>query len=107
MITAQGLNKLGFKTFEDFVLQDDGDGVYISSWLSSEAQPSISAITTAHNEWQAEYDALEYARKRQAEYPTVAELTISLFDVADKAALVTKRAAVKTKWPKDNSGPIE
>jgi len=46
-------------------------------------------------------------KKRQSEYPTIAELTISLFDAGDKAALVTKRAAVKKKWPKDNSGPIE
>ncbi|NWJ44182.1 hypothetical protein HX837_08305, partial [Marine Group I thaumarchaeote] len=54
-----------------------------------------------------EYDAQEYARNRELEYPTVAELTISLFDTDDKAALETKRAAVKTKWPKDNSGPVE
>ena len=55
----------------------------------------------------AAYDDLEYARKREVEYPTVAELTIAQYDAADKAALVTKRAAVKTKWPKDNSGPVE
>ena len=54
-----------------------------------------------------EYDAQEYARNRQSEYPTIDELTVSLFDAGDKAALVTKRAAVKTKWPKDNSGPVE
>ena len=55
---------------------------------------------------QAAHDALAYVRNRELEYPTIAELTISLFDADDKAALVTKRAAVKTKWPKDNSGPI-
>ena len=56
---------------------------------------------------QAEWDAEEYARNREAEYPTIAELTVALYDTDDKAALETKRAAVKTKWPKDNSGPVE
>jgi len=76
-------------------------------WLDSEkTEPTEAEIDAEIIRLQAAYDALEYARKREAEYPTVAELTISLFDAADKAALVTKRAAVKTKWPKDNSGPI-
>ena len=55
----------------------------------------------------AEYDAQEYARKREAEYPSIAELTVALYDEDDKTALETKRAAVKKKWPKDNSGPVE
>ena len=46
-------------------------------------------------------------QKRKIEYPTIAELTVALYDTDDKAAIDTKRAAVKTKWPKDNSGPVE
>jgi len=49
---------------------------------------------------QAEYDAQEYARNRQAEYPSIAELTVALYDTSDKSALVAKRAAVKAKFPK-------
>ena len=56
---------------------------------------------------QAEHNAQEYARKREAEYPSIAELTVALYDEDDKAAIETKRAAVKKKWPKDNSGPVE
>ena len=55
----------------------------------------------------AEYDAQEYARNRQVEYPSLLELTVALYDTDDKAALATKRAAVKTKWPKNNTGPVE
>ena len=69
--------------------------------------PTEEAIQAKLTELKASYNAQEYARNRQAEYPTVEELTIAQYDAADKAALVTKRAAVKTKWPKDNSGPIE
>ena len=49
---------------------------------------------------QAEYDAQEYARKREAEYPTIAELTVALYDTDDKADIEAKRAAVKAKYPK-------
>jgi hypothetical protein len=59
-----------------------------------------SKITIELNKLEAEYDAQEYARNRQAEYPSIAELTIALYDDADKSALVTKRNAVKLKYPK-------
>ena len=49
---------------------------------------------------QAEYDAQDYARKRKAEYPTIEELVVGLYDTEDKAAIDEKRAAVKLKHPK-------
>jgi hypothetical protein len=58
-------------------------------------------------EWEASNPVLTYVENRLLEYPTLAELTVALYDTDDKAALETKRAAIKTKWPKDNSGPIE
>ena len=48
----------------------------------------------------AEWDTQEYARNRAAEYPSIAELTVALYDTDDKAAIETKRAAVKAKYPK-------
>jgi hypothetical protein len=79
----------------------------ISEPKTNKTQPTEAEIDAKLIELQAEYDALAWSRNRELEYPTVAELTISLFDTDDKAALETKRAAVKTKWPKDNSGPVE
>ena len=49
---------------------------------------------------EAEWIAQEYARNRQAEYPTIAELTVALYDTDDKSAIEAKRAAVKKKYPK-------
>ncbi len=71
------------------------------------AQPSDEDIDAKLTELEAEWTAQDYARKREVEYPSIAELTIAMYDTDDKAALETKRAAVKTKWPKDNSGPVE
>ena len=105
MITSMGLQKLGF-TLKDFVLQDDGDGLYIKEWFSDKLRPITADIEAAHLEWQAEYDAQEYARNREAEYPSVDELVVALWEgvVEERMAAVTKleakRQAVKLKYPK-------
>jgi len=49
---------------------------------------------------QAEWDAQDYARKREAEYPSVQDLVVALYDTDDKAAIEAKRAEVKAKYPK-------
>ena len=41
-----------------------------------------------------------YADKRKAEYPTIAELVVALYDTDDKAAIEQRRADVKKKYPK-------
>jgi hypothetical protein len=62
--------------------------------------PTKSEIDTEVKRLQAEYDAQEYARNRQAEYPSLLELTVALYDTDDKSAVEAKRAAVKAKYPK-------
>ena len=57
MITAKGLKQLGFVSLVDFVLQDDGDGVYIAEWKSDQAQPSVDDIEAADAEWVTARDA--------------------------------------------------
>ena len=61
MITSKGLQQLGFAK-SDFILQDDGDGVYIAEWNSDQAQPSVDDIEAAHAEWVTAHDA-EVAQK--------------------------------------------
>ena len=73
MITPTGLEQLGFTSNVDFVLQDDGDGVYIKEWNSGSPQPSEAEIETAHAEWQTEQDAKAYARARSDAYPSLAD----------------------------------
>ena len=63
-------------------------------------------IETKQAELQAEYDSQEYARNRQAEYPTINELVVALWEgvVEERMASVTTleglRQAVKAKYPK-------
>ena len=101
MISAQGLIQLGFTPEVDFILQDnsDGAGIFIAQWLSASPQPNEADITTAHNTWQTEYDAQDYARSRKTEYPTIEECVHAILD-DDLDALQVLRQAVKDKYPK-------
>jgi hypothetical protein len=98
-ITAKGLQKLGFVVLVDFVLQDDGDGVYIKEWNSNQSPPTEDEIESADAEWQAEYESQEYARLRKAEYPSIEECVHAILD-DDLDALQAKRAEVKARFPK-------
>ena len=106
MITAEGLMQLGFTPEVDFSLQNDGDGAYIREWWSASPQPTEAEIEAAHAEWQADHDSKAYARNRQAEYPSLDELVVALWEgvVEERMASVTAleglRQAVKTKYPK-------
>ena len=59
-----------------------------------------SQIQTEMDRLQAEHDAQDYARKREAEYPSVQDLVVALYDTDDKAAIDAKRAEIKLKYPK-------
>ena len=64
------------------------------------SKPTEQECTDGLSQMQTEYDALDYARKRKSEYPSIEELVVALYDTDDKAAIETKRAEVKAKYPK-------
>ena len=99
-ITLQGLKQLGY-TPEDFTLQDDtdGNGVYIKSWISSDAQPTKSAIEAAEVEWQTAYDAQDYARNRKAEYPAIVDQLDDIYHNGIDGWKATLQVT-KDKYPK-------
>ena len=67
---------------------------------------TLEQVQAAQVEIQAEYDAQEYARNRQEEYPSLNELIVALWEnvveerAASVIALETKRQEIKTKYPK-------
>ncbi len=62
-------------------------------------KPTKAEIDAKIIEIDAEYDAQEYSRKRQAEYPSIQECVHAILD-DDLTALQEKRQEVKTKYPK-------
>ena len=63
-------------------------------------KPTEKELTDALAKQQSDFDAQEYARNREAEYPSVQELVVALYDTDDKADIEAKRATVKAKYPK-------
>ena len=62
--------------------------------------PSETDLNTKIAELKAEWDALEYSRNREVEYPSIQDLVVALYDTDDKTDIEAKRAAVKAKYPK-------
>ena len=89
----------------------EGVSVINKDWydnnVSSSNKPTWTKVNTVISELKTAYTNNAWSRQRFMEYPSVEELIVALYDTDDKAALATKRAATKTKWPKDNSGPVE
>jgi glutathionyl-hydroquinone reductase len=91
-------------SMEEVRLQDDMiDGIsnpYIKEWNVEEAQPTeeqLDAFESQANDMEALNQV--YAN-RKAEYPSVQDLVVALYDTDDKAAIDSKRAEIKLKYPK-------
>jgi len=70
-------------------------------WHNGTTPISVSDIQAKMVEVQAEYDAEEWKRNRQAEYPTHEDCIHALLDGGDTLTeLQAKRTATKTKYPK-------
>ena len=80
-------------------VEADGETA-ITTAVNPHPELTWSAVNAEMNRLQAEYDAQDYARKRQAEYPTVQDLVVALYDSEDKTAVDEKRAEIKLKYPK-------
>ena len=101
MITANGLIQLGYTPEVDFSLQNDGGDTYIKSWMSDDAQPTVSAIEAAEVEWQTAYDAQAYARNRKAEYDQLNQYEMMFDDKENSTTTwVDKINEIKGRHPK-------
>ena len=85
---------------KDVILHDEGQGAYIKEWNVAEAQPTeeqLNALESQANDLEA---LNQVYSNRKAEYPTIEELVVSLYDTDDKTAIDEKRAEIKLKYPK-------
>ena len=71
------------------------------TWLNDTTPIDKADIQTKMNELQAEFDAEEWKRNRQSEYPSHDDCIHALLDGGDTLTdLQAKRTAVKNKYPK-------
>ena len=82
---------------------DDNDINQIT-WHNGTTPISKADIEAKMVELQAEYDAEEWKRNRQAEYPSHEDCIHALLDGGDTLTeLQAKRTATKTKYPKSGA----
>ena len=73
-------------------------------WHEGTTPISKADIEAKMNELQAEYDAEEWKRNRQAEYPSHEDCIHALLDGGDTLTeLQAKRTATKNKYPKSGA----
>ena len=91
-----------------FSLIDDGIESVLH-WHDSRPEPTEAEIKTQTDLLQAEYDSQEYARNRVAEYPSQGDQNDMIYKDNLNGTTTHKDAveAVKTKWPKNNTAPVE
>jgi len=82
----------------------NADDINQITWLNGTTPIPVADIEAKMTELQAEYDAEEWKRNRQAEYPSHEECIHALLDGGDTLTeLQAKRTATKNKYPKSGA----
>jgi len=88
----------------DVVVRGDDINTCEIEWHNGTTPIPKADIEAKMVEVQAEYDAEEWKRNRQSEYPTHEECIHALLDGGDTLTeLQAKRTATKTKYPKSGA----
>ena len=81
-----------------------GDDINTIVWENGTTPISKADIEAKMVEVQADYDAKQYQRDRQIEYPSIDDCIHALLDGGDTLTeLQAKRTATKTKYPKSGA----
>ena len=82
----------------------NADDINQITWHNGTTPIPVADIEAKMTELQAEYDAEEWKRNRQAEYPTHDDCIHALLDGGDTLTeLQAKRTATKNKYPKSGA----
>ena len=82
----------------------NADDINQITWLNGTTPISKADIEAKMAEVQADYDAEEWKRNRQSEYPSHEDCIHALLDGGDTLTeLQAKRTATKTKYPKSGA----
>ena len=86
-------------TAEVSIINNDVDQI---TWQNGTSVISNEQILTKQSELQTVYDAEQWKRNRQEEYPDAIECVHALLDGGDTLTdLQTKRTTIKEKYPKE------
>jgi len=98
VVTGHPSNEAEYKANVKFISGADENG---SAIFKDTQDFTWSEVSAKQTELQAEYDAEEWKRNRQAEYPSHEDCIHALLDGGDTLTnLQSARQAVKNKYPK-------
>lgn len=86
----------------------DEDGTITNLWwneINTQQPPTVDEIVAKCEDIKAEWEATQYQRDREPEYPPLAELADAIYwqqkgDNSKMEAYLAKVEAIKTKYPK-------
>jgi len=100
MTIAKAIKKINVNAEFTYLSED----INTIQWLNGTTPISKADIEAKMVEVQAEYDAEEWKRNRQIEYPSIDDCIHALLDGGDTLTeLQAKRTATKTKYPKSGA----
>ena len=98
------ITKAILKINPNAVVSVSNNDINTIQWHNGTTPIAKADIEAKMVEVQAEYDAEEWKRNRQAEYPTLQDCIHALLDGGDTLTeLQAKRTATKTKYPKSGA----
>ena len=93
----------------DITIDEETDEIIETAHRKPLTDEEKASLETLKGKCQSEWDAAEYARNRVVEYPSTGDQMDMIYKDNKNGTTTHADAveAVKTKWPKDNSGPVE
>ena len=93
-----------FAVYDEFIVISNHDKIL---FLSNPINITVEQIIDKISEVEAEDASQEYARNRKAEYDPLDQFEMQYDDeINGTTTWKDAIAEIKTKWPKDNSGPV-
>ena len=102
------IDRLGLNSNE-YKLNQSNPPHEFTEWNGSDAQPTTAELESAWSSYLAEQSSTKYQRDRSADYPSTGDQMDMIYkDIKNSTTThIDAVEAVKTKWPKNNTGPVE
>jgi hypothetical protein len=95
-------------TVVTILYNDEGEGFEALDSSGNKVIVDLEKVATEQDKLEKEYSDQAWARNRKTDYDALNQLELLTDDAANSTTThAAAIAVIKTKWPKDNSGPVE
>mgnify|MGYP003653809020 FL=1 len=95
-------------TVVTILYNDEGEGFEALDSSGNKVIVDLEKVATEQDKLEKEYSDQAWDRNRKTDYDALNQLELLTDDAANSTTThAAAIAVIKTKWPKDNSGPVE